>query len=245
MKLARISAAVACSLFLTPVCGAAPQATAPQRTGVSTWPGAQLALVEIVRTSPSVGEGFRYRLRATSLPRDKSYWLGVWRLDGKVGRMPIGTLHVDAAGRLVTERGFRLEQHVLSTGPVFKGEPLALALVAEAGSGQVVERIVPAPIEARGTGGCRLRVELTEPTGNTFMITGEGFEPGEEVRIVDRSEDEVINGSKTASPSGGFEFLELPAVVGKAGGAASIAAIGRACSVPALPYKWGTAMERG
>jgi hypothetical protein len=29
------------------------------------------------------------------------------------------------------------------------------------------------------------------------------------------------------------------------GGAASIAAIGRACSVAALPYKWGTAMERG
>jgi hypothetical protein len=208
-------------------------------------PGAQLALADIVRTSPSAGEGFNYRLQAAGLPRDKTYRLEIRRVGGRVGQMPIGALHVDGAGRLVTERGFRLEQHVLGTGPVLRGEPLEAALVAEDGSGQVSTRIVPAPIEARGADGCRLSVELLDPTGNAFVIKGEGFAPGEGVRLLDRSGDEVVEASKKASPGGGFEIVELPAVVGKSGGEASIAAAGRACSVPALAYKWGTAVERG
>jgi hypothetical protein len=90
-----------------------------------------------------------------------------------------------------------------------------------------------------------LSVELMDPTGNVFRIRGEGFEPGEEVRTPHRSEDEVLDGiTKTASPTGGFEFIMLPAVVGKTGGSASISATGQACSVPALPYKWRTAIER-
>ena len=165
MKLARICAVVACILFLMPGCGGVPQPAAQQRTAVPSWPGARLAVVEIVRTSPAVGEGFNYRLQATGLPGDKTFRLEVRRVGGEVGRMPIGALHLDAAGRLVTERNVRLEQHVLGTGLVFKGEPLELALVAEDGSGQVVARVVPAPIEARGTGDCRLSVELMEPTG--------------------------------------------------------------------------------
>lgn len=145
----------------------------------------------------------------------------------------------------VAERGIRLEQIVFGTGPIYKGEPLEPALVAEDGSGQVAMRIVPAPIEASGAGGCRLRVELMDPTGNVFRIRGEGFEPGEEVRTPHRSEDEAMEDiTEETSPTGGFEFIMLPAVVGKTGGSASISATGQACSVPALPYKWGTAMER-
>ena len=63
--------------------------------------GARLTLLEIVRANPSVGEGFNYRLQVAGLPSGKAYRLEVRRLDGQVGRMPIGTLHVDAAGRLV------------------------------------------------------------------------------------------------------------------------------------------------
>jgi hypothetical protein len=243
MRLARIGTAGVCSLLLTLACTAGPQSSAQQRAEVPTLPGAQLALAEIVRSK--VGEGFTYRLQATGLPQGKTYRLELRRLGGQVGQMPIGTLRVDAAGGLVTERGFRLEQHALGTGgPVLKGEPLELALVAEDGSGQVVARIIPAPIEARGTGDCRLSVELMEPTGKIFMIRGEGFDPGEEVRLLDISEDEVMGDSKRISSTGRFELVILPAVVGKAGGEASISAIGRACSVPALPYKWGIAMER-
>ena len=55
-------------------------------------------------------------------------------------------------------------------GVVLRLRPLRL--VAEDGSGQVVARVVPAPIEARGTGDCRLSLELMEPTGKLFMIRG-------------------------------------------------------------------------
>ncbi len=245
MRLAHIGTAGACSLLLTLACTAGPQPPAQQRAEVPTLPGAQLALAEIVRTKPSVGEGFTYRLQATGLPQGKTYRLELRRLDGRVGRMPIGTLRIDAAGRLVTERGFRLEQHALGTwGPVLKGEPLELALVAEDGSGQVVARIIPAPIEASGAGGCRLSIELMDPRGSAFRIKGEGFEPGEEVRTPHRSEDEVLDITKRASATGGFEFIVLPAVIGKTGGSASISATGRVCSVPTLSYRWGTAMER-
>jgi hypothetical protein len=159
MRLARLGTAGVCSLLLTLACTAGPQSSAQQRAEVPTLPGAQLALAEIVRSK--VGEGFTYRLQATGLPQGKTYRLELRRLGGQVGQMPIGTLRVDAAGGLVTERGFRLEQHALGTGgPVLNGEPLELALVAEDGSGQVVARIIPAPIEARGTGDCRLRACL-------------------------------------------------------------------------------------
>jgi hypothetical protein len=36
---------------------------------------------------------------------------------------------------------------------------------------------------------------LIEPTGNAFLVRGEGFEPGEEVKVPHRSEDEVMEGS--------------------------------------------------
>ena len=134
-------------------------------------PGAQLALAEIVRSN--VGEGFTYRLQATGLPQGKTYRLELRRLGGQVGQMPIGTLRVDAARGLVTERGFRLEQHALGTGgPVLKGEPLELALVAEDGSGQVVARIIPAPIEASGAGYLPVERRADGPDGQRLQDQG-------------------------------------------------------------------------
>jgi hypothetical protein len=169
-------------LLLMPGCAAGTQASAQQQAKVPVLPGAQLALAEIARVKPPVGEGFNYRLQATGLPSGKTYELEVRRVGGEVDQMPIGALHVDVAGRLVAEKGVSLEQVVFGTGPIYKGEPLEPALVAEDGSGQIVARIVPAPIEASGAGGCRLSVELMDPTGNVFRIRGEGFEPGKEVR---------------------------------------------------------------
>ena len=238
-----VSAAVGLSL-LTPACGTESQVPARQRSAseVPALPGARLTLLEIVRANPSVGEGFNYRLQAAGLPPGKAFRLEVRRLDGQVGRMPIETLHVDAAGQLVTERGFRLEQHVLGTGPVLKGEPLEPALVAEDGSGEVVARMVPAPIAASGVGGCHLSIELADPTGNVFLLRGEGFEPREEVRTTSKSDGEVLPARTTASETGEIRLIVLPAVIGKAGGSASYSASGRVCTVT-LSYEWGAAME--
>jgi hypothetical protein len=233
-----------CSLLLMAACKAGPSSSAWEDSKVAFPPEAQLSLVKIAKVNPSLGEGFNYGLKAMGLPPDRSYRLEVRRLDGRVGQMPIGRLHVDATGRLVSERGFRLEQHVLGTGPVLRGEPLEPALVAEDGSGQVVTRIVPAPIEAAGAEGCRLSIELVESTGKVFRVKGEGFAPEEEVQTTSRSEGEVLQGRVRASKAGRIEIIVLPAVVGRTGGSASYVVSGQACSVLALPYHWGTAMER-
>jgi hypothetical protein len=190
----------------------------------------------------TAGVEFLYHLHATGLPADRSYRLELRRIDGSVVRMPLGSVHYDASGVLVSRLG-PLDAQPLSYGPVFKGEPLTQALVAEDGSGQVVARIVPVPIEAEGAGGCAARLELLDGTGQVFMLSARGFRPGEVVRMVSRSEGETLTSTPKASPAGEVTVVLAPAAVGKTGGSASVSLASRACTVT-VPYRWGTAMER-
>lgn len=126
------------------------------------------------------------------------------------------------------------------------GRPVVYALVAEDGSAAVVGRFVPAPYEAAGPGGCRLAVDLANARGSQLWVRGDGFRPGEAVDLSSAFAGLAMpTVPVAASAAGGFGVSLLPPPQAGPGGPGTTAAAGRACSVPAVPFRWGTAQERG
>lgn len=118
-----------------------------------------------------------------------------------------------------------------------KGEPLDLALVSTDGTVRAFAHAYPFPIWAQD-GKCSLTVELNDPEGKFFTVLGEGFDPGETVKISTSSEKETKEDSQQASPDGGLQALLAPRVIGKESGSATFTAIGNSCH-PKVTFEWG------
>ena len=98
-------------------------------------------------------------------------------------------------------------------------------------------RIVSFPNQAT-SGTCTLTVEMAEPPGKAFTVTGSGFAPSAALEIIDRSEDESIPRKDVAAKDGTFSATLLPAVAGKDSGTAGFTARTSTCTV-AVTYEWG------
>jgi hypothetical protein len=69
----------------------------------------------------------------------------------------------------------------LTVGNYVLGEALDLAFLTPDGSKFAQARVVPFPIEASGTGGCKAWGQAVMTQGRGFAIVAEGFAPGEDV----------------------------------------------------------------
>lgn len=196
--------------------------------------GTQLNLVESNRTQGTGTTVIRFQLATAGLAKDKSYEL--WAFSLSVGEpRHLGQVNLDANGIVRTG---------LNIGGFSKGEALRMALVTTNQETVVFGKAVPFPIEAKGTGGCSLFVELLSPKGDSFWISGAGFAPNEELTWVSRSAQEEMTGKFKADGQGGFLVFMLPAVVGQESGDASYTARGGTCQV-SVDYKWGRAALGG
>ena len=99
-------------------------------------------------------------------------------------------------------------------------------------------KTIPFPIAAKGEGRCHLWVELGSLSGTLFAIYGEGFEPGEEINFVVRSENEETNGRRKLRENGKFATILFPAVIGKQSGLATYTATGQRCNLK-VEFEWG------
>jgi len=95
-------------------------------------------------------------------------------------------------------------------------------------------------IEAKRGSDCRLSVQPS-PGGNVLLIKGEGFAPHQDIRLVGRSDGEVIESRERASGEGAFTMFVFPVVKGKSGGTYSLTASTALCQVT-IHHKWGDAL---
>lgn len=152
-------------------------------------------------------------------------------LDGKIENIPV-------------EYAFLEGNLTLSYHHYFRGEPIDYALISTDQTVRVYAQLTPFPLEAKSEGGCKLSMTLLSPNLRTFVITGEGFKPGETVTTISKSDSEIIEKEGIALGDGRINtFIIDPGVVGKTGGTATFQASSKTCNVT-VSYEWGTAMKR-
>ena len=177
-----------------------------------------------------------YEPRASGQPRGKEYIL---RGRNTVSEpREIGRFAYNAEGRLVSKSsGEPLESHHMLVGQFQRGLVIMAALVATDGSAESFASATPFPIEGRD-GPCRLWLEVLSPDGMAFSAHGEGFAPGELVRMTSHSDGEQMSLPLNALADGSLPVqLMFPATVGK-GYRASLQARSSNCS-PGVEYEWG------
>jgi len=200
--------------------------------------GARLIYEEVFREPTQEGTGVTYKFRVEGLPNDKIYSLWTKGIDGRTIEI-YKPLHIDDSGRVLQEDGAERE-YVLSN--MLEGETIEFALISSDRSKKAFVEITPFPIVVQGKGNCRLSVKLQSKNGEVFLIKGEGFVPKQELKVVAKSDKELIEYPFKGTDDGAFVHIVAPAVSGKSGGEASETVTDGKCSVT-VRYKWGDAMR--
>jgi len=95
-----------------------------------------------------------------------------------------------------------LHPEAVTMGNVVPGEALDLAFLTPDGSKVAQARVIPFPIEASGTGGCKVAVQAVMKQGRGFAIIAEGFAPGEDVVLRSTRGSKETEKTVRASPEG-------------------------------------------
>ncbi len=123
----------------------------------------------------------RYSLRAEGFPREKLYQLLVKNLDGS--HTETFFYRANNRGHLILEPMKEIEEGAYAICPVKRGERLTFIMRSEDKEELVVADVVPFPIEAKSKKGVRVNLELMGDSGEEFLLTAEGFSPGEEIQV--------------------------------------------------------------
>ena len=100
---------------------------------------------------------------------------------------------------------------------------------------------IPFPLEAKlAGGGGRIAAELGSGSGDTWIVTGAGFRPGEELNATLQSGDDVHLDVITAGPDGGFTRMLFPATqFRRASGTAAYKVTAAQGGTMVLSFRWG------
>lgn len=173
-----------------------------------------------------------YTMFVSGLPEDKQYHLWFKRLDGKTGSFQVpNTSTLFSTGMVFKFRKFR------------RGQPMDYALVSTDGTPRAYATLIPYPIEAISEQGCRLSAKMLLSNGRLFVITAEGFEPGERAILTSRSGDTSFEPKERRIGKNGRFFIVLdPTTEGRSGDTTTVGVSSKSCDVT-LRFKWGTDME--
>ena len=212
--------------------------TAWKNWGLTNTVGTHLRLNEVERQKSDAGIKIIYNLEASGFPKGKMYAIW-WK---RLGQQPViisKGYYVNDTGEIVYEKNLLLRDVKFQSYKNVPGEPVEFALISDDQTVSAYAKAIPFPIEAK-EGSHRLWVELASPGGEFFDIECEGFEPGEKVQTISKSEDEIIQNTDTISAKGTLSVIMLPAVIGKQSGTATFTVIGKSCNL-SVHYKWGPA----
>ena len=201
--------------------------------------GATLTYKEVGRTRAQGRTVITYSLFASGLPRDRHYVLFVLNVGGSPQAVADAYLNVD--GKVVNVLA-DVERHVVEdpiNAKVFggKGEPVQLAIVSDDDRFRAFTQIIPFPIEETA-GPCHLALIETGPYYFGVLIKVTGLQPGEELSIEQRSENEGGISPGKADSTGAYNAGIFPFVKGKRSGKATFAVTGKSCKI-GIAFPWG------
>lgn len=154
----------------------------------------------------------------------------------------LGEFYADRRGRLTaTGTGIRLDRCRFYARNYLEGQPYRLAVISADNKIAAYAKAVPFPIMVRGTGKCKLMLELANITGKDFVLYGEGYEPYEEIDIGVYVGGEMVSAWKMVKAGSDGRFMreiKYPPAISERGGDATFVAHGKTCRL-SLHYKWG------
>lgn len=190
----------------------------------------------------------RYQLKAEGFPLDTEYSLRLGLQDGP--ERTFEKLSVRETDNVVSTRHGSPFEFVLVRHREQIDEPTVLDQVPEGYSyhlmfasvdGRILAMasLVPFPFVAYGEGGCRITSLRGLPYTPPIDILAAGFEPNEKVRIVAKSDGEIICSAELPTRTDGqIQFSFLPPMLGRRHGLVDVMATGERCSVT-LQIPWG------
>jgi len=215
-------------------------------------PGIHLVLKEGKRYKVSGKVMVEYRLETSAFPPGKSYGLWLWNFGNPEGWLMMKDFSVDAAGRLVCEHPippeeaaggknracvFDMEKLSLLAIASVKGVPFRVAILSTDGAIGAFVRSVPLPLQFK-QGGCTISAEIASDKADSFLVGGEGFQPGEKVAWKAEMGDTLTEDEAEASENGNFVVVLNPGATGKESGKVVFTSRGKSCN-PTLIFKWG------
>ncbi|MES2122775.1 MAG: hypothetical protein V4492_08380 [Chlamydiota bacterium] len=132
----------------------------------------------------------RYSLRAEGFPREKLYQLLVKNFDGS--HTETFFYRANNRGHLILEPIKEIEDGAYAICPVKRGERLTFIMRSEDKEEHIIADVVPFPIETKSKKGVKVHLELMGNLGEEFLLTAEGFLPGEEIQVSCYYNDSII-----------------------------------------------------
>lgn len=238
MKRSKVIGALTLGFLAASAALASAPPTADQWEEGSSEPGAELSFLD--RGAHEAENGklvVAYEFRVFGLPQDRLYELWLRRLDGST--RPTHSLRIDDHGGLVLDTSGA--QLVLAFGGMMAGEPNRVLLRSDDGQVWITRDLVAMPL-ASTDGECKVSLQMITTDRSFYQATLSGFERGEQIRAVSRSQREVVEFTVEVAEDDKNALILAPAVDGMDGGWASLSLFGASCSV-SIEYPWGTAAE--
>src|SRR5262245_11263889 len=203
-------------------------------------PGLWLELAELPAVNAQSTK--RYRLRAGGFPDGTLVDVYTKHFDRSFTKIAEGFTLDRSAGDLVTnERGRlqRLGDIVLEPGPYLRGARWEVAVVSADRKLFAFAKVVPIPIRARD-GSCVLSMELVSKRGLRFLVSAEGFPPGDEVVSELTYGGRSIHQRRRAAGDGHITPYVVSHGSAEADRIAHYGIRAKGCAV-AVDYEWGDA----
>jgi hypothetical protein len=201
--------------------------------------GAKLVLNETGRTRSNGQTTVTYNIFASGLPLDARYVLWT-RLVGSDPR-PAADALLNDDGRVVSQLAD--PEHQIPEDPINlkvfagRGEPKQFRLISSDGKFSAFTQIIPFPIEA-SDGSCHLSAIMTGANYLGVLISVAGLQPGEELLIDTRSDQEAGQTKGKATDRGTYDSNLFPFVKGKRSGKVQFSVTAKSCKV-AVELPWG------
>lgn len=201
-------------------------------------PGLELSLAELRREPVGGKTDIAFRLTAKGVAAGRK--LRVWHRPRGGEPMLIPGVYLSDAGLLMSSQaGAETELHAYGLA---RGEAYDLSARTTDGELQAYVKRIPFPLEARGRGQRRIAAELGSVRADTWVVTGEGFSPGEELNATLQSGDDVHLDVITIGPEGTFSRVLFPATrFHRESGTAAYKVTTVASGVLTLTFRWGPA----
>lgn len=198
-------------------------------------PGTSLVLTEKNRRRAQRGTAVNYEIQATGFLPDEDLSLWMRFFADEYDEIPAT---IDEQGRVqLTLPGW--PKNIFTKfwiGDYLLGQAVDVALFSKTTNKRAHAKVFPFPLQAQGVGGCSAFAEIMTETGRVFLITFQGFRPGEEVELRSHYKKENLANTHTVSEGGEIRF---PVLFGKKDrGKATATAASKNCTV-SLEYKIG------
>ena len=191
-------------------------------------------------------ERVRYSIRAAGLRPDKHYVFMAWELGSEAPKVMLPSVQVDAKGVLRCDSeatdcpgGAGAQVNVaVSNNP---GQPSRFVVADEEEQPLAIGEIIPEPSTVTDHA-CSLETVLLRPDGTIALLTGHGFDPGEDIKVIHTSFDEHVANSGKASNKGDYQTVLLPFAKGHDAGETMVTMNSSGCEL-STHFHWGAKKE--